>query len=85
MVQKLLLLGCLALIVLVTHPVQLCHLLHLAELALFNPLSQLIVQNGFLLQLSFIKIVREQPSQVKVIATLMHLLLRLIQVCEQLH
>ena len=48
-IKELLLLGGLALIDFTSHAVQLAHLLHLAKLALFNPLSQLTVKDLLLL------------------------------------
>ena len=48
-IEELLLLGGLALIDFTSHAVQLAHLLHLAKLALFNPLSQLTVKDLLLL------------------------------------
>ena len=59
----------------ITHALKFRHLLHLAQFTLLDPLLQLIVQNGFFLEVCLVEAVCEQPSQVKILVVLILLLM----------
>lgn len=81
-VQELLLVRLCALVDFIAHTLQLAHLLHLAQLALLDPLPKLIVQDGFFLEVGLIEAVSQQAGQVQIVALtgvdLLVLLLRLL-------